>query len=232
MTSPADTTPAPRQPLAAGARHLQVGLLLGPRSVRVASLALAPGRPSRLLATGHPWLGVVTRGDEVVHLTRLADPFTQRSVRLDRTGPHHVGETDQGYLVVGLPFGSLTDLVRSRVSLLRLEPTARPADADRLVERFRRRVERRDGVRSVGFAEISASRHWAVVGPMIGADAPPGRFEVYRDRADQWRWRLRAAGGEVVAASSDSFATRAEVEAEVTWLRRHTADSPTTRLDD
>jgi hypothetical protein len=198
--------------------------------VTVASIAVAPGTPPRRLAAGHPWLTAVTRGDEIVHLSRVPDPFEQRSVRLGRTGPHHFDEGDEGYVVVAVPFGSLTDLTQSRIHALPIEPRA-GITVDDLGRELRRRVAGRDRVRTVDFGQIAASPPWAVAGPIVGAPVDPGRFEVYRDRSGRWRWRLRRAGNDIVASSNDSFATRAEAEAEVTWIRRHAGDSPTTTLD-
>ncbi|MFH8249424.1 YegP family protein [Microbacterium sp. B2969] len=231
MIDPADTTPSPRKPMREGPRHLRVGLIVRPRSLLVQSVALAPGRPARNVAAGLPWLAAVTRGDDVSYVTRLPDPFTRRSVRLDVTGPHHVDESDEGYAVVALPFDTLTDLLRSQISLVQLGDVG-ALDPEGLAKVYRERSARGDFARSVGYAEIAATRHWAQIGPMLGIDVPPGRFEIYRDRAELWRWRLRAAGGAIVAASSDSFGSRADAEAEVTWLRRHTADSPSTLADE
>jgi len=232
MTDPVDTTPSPRRPMGEGARQLRVGLIVRARSLVVQSVALAPGRPARNVAAGLPWLAAVTRGDDVSYVTRLPDPFSRRSVRLDVTGPHHFGESEEGYAVVALPFDTLTDLLRSQISLVDLGGETGALDADELAREYRERSARGDFVRSVGYAEIAATRHWAQIGPMLGIEAPPGRFEIYRDHADMWRWRLRAAGGSIVAASSDSFASRADAEAEVTWLRRHTANSPTAPADE
>lgn len=231
MTPPADTTPTTSAPIGEGPRHLVVGLLLRPRSTTVTSVTLAPGNPPRLLAQGHPWVSVVARGDEVVHVSRLPEPFIHRSIRLNETGPHHIGAEDEGYAVVALPFATTTDLTRSRVFLF--DTGGRPGlvSADELTGEFRARSQGGTGLRSVGYEQLTATRDWPQIGRMLGIDAPPGRFEIYRDRADRWRWRLRAAGGQIVAASSDSFTTRAEAEAEVTWLRRHTGSSPTTSLD-
>lgn len=36
----------------------------------------------------------------------------------------------------------------------------------------------------------------------------PG-FEPYQDRSGQWRWRLFAANGQVVATSNEAFVSRA-----------------------
>lgn len=229
--TPADSTRPVRRLFARGPRHLMVSLLLRPRSVFVTSVAVAPGRPPQLLAAGHPWLAAVTRGDEVVHLSRVPDPFVQRGIRIDRTGPHHFGESAEGRAVVAVPFGSITELTHSMLHVLDLGPRRVAADAESLSSELGRRLDKGSGVRTLGFDAITASPQWATVGPLLGLAVDPARFEVYQDRAGQWRWRLRRAGGEVVAASSDSFVTRAEAEAEVTWIRRHAGGSPTTALD-
>lgn len=58
-------------------------------------------------------------------------------------------------------------------------------------------------------------------GPM-----PPG-FEVYRDRAGKWRWRLFAANGLVIAISGECFSSRRKCLDGVTAVRTTVAD----RLD-
>ena len=37
------------------------------------------------------------------------------------------------------------------------------------------------------------------------------RFEVYRDAAGEWRWRLRAGNGRVVADGAEGYASRRNV---------------------
>ena len=34
------------------------------------------------------------------------------------------------------------------------------------------------------------------------------RYELYEDRADEWRWRLKAPNGEIIADSSEGYKTR------------------------
>ena len=36
-------------------------------------------------------------------------------------------------------------------------------------------------------------------------------FEIYRDTAGDWRWRLRAANGRIVADSAEGYASRRNV---------------------
>lgn len=53
---------------------------------------------------------------------------------------------------------------------------------------------------------------------------PGHRFEVYQDRAVQWRWRLLAANNRVVATSAESYTREADawraVAAVVEGVRR------------
>ncbi|WP_251330000.1 HVO_2922 family protein [Haloplanus pelagicus] len=34
------------------------------------------------------------------------------------------------------------------------------------------------------------------------------RFELYRDRADEWRWRLVVANGNIIADSGEGYASK------------------------
>jgi uncharacterized protein len=52
--------------------------------------------------------------------------------------------------------------------------------------------------------------------PPVRECQPPGepavekaRFEVFKDRAGEWRWRLRAANGRVIADSGEGYKQRA-----------------------
>jgi uncharacterized protein YegP (UPF0339 family) len=37
-------------------------------------------------------------------------------------------------------------------------------------------------------------------------------FQVYQDRAGEWRWRLRSANGQIVADSAEGYTRRRDVE--------------------
>jgi uncharacterized protein YegP (UPF0339 family) len=55
-----------------------------------------------------------------------------------------------------------------------------------------------------------------------------GVFHVYRDTAGQFRWRLRAANGEIIA-HGESYPTRAGAHAGVEAVKRI---APTARIQD
>ncbi|HKL29463.1 MAG TPA: HVO_2922 family protein [Natrialbaceae archaeon] len=38
------------------------------------------------------------------------------------------------------------------------------------------------------------------------------RFEVYRDNANEWRWRLVAANGHIIAASGEGYRSKQGVK--------------------
>ena len=45
-----------------------------------------------------------------------------------------------------------------------------------------------------------------------GGPASMARFEVFRDRADEWRWRLVHRNGNVIATSGEGYTTRRNAE--------------------
>jgi large subunit ribosomal protein L21 len=48
-------------------------------------------------------------------------------------------------------------------------------------------------------------------------------FEIYEDKAGQWRWRLRARNGEMIAMSEQGFTTKAGVVRALDVVRRNVA---------
>jgi len=62
------------------------------------------------------------------------------------------------------------------------------------------------------------------------------RFEVYKDRQKQYRWRFRGPDGEPVAESSSAHNSKADCLAEIELVRGESPDAeivdPTGSLDD
>jgi uncharacterized protein YegP (UPF0339 family) len=223
------TPRTPRVRRGADERHLMVGLRLRSDRLRVSSVAVAHGRPPQLIASRHPWLAAVVRRGEIVHLSRVPDPFGGQGQPTPQS--RVAGADPEGRAVVAIPFRTATDLTGSLVHVLRLDDRGRQADPSRLDEEVRRRLDAHEGVRTLGFDAVQASPHWSTVGPLLGMAVDPARFEIYRDPGGQWRWRMRRAGGAVVAVASTGHVSRPEAEAELAWLRGQVADSPTTVVD-
>lgn len=61
---------------------------------------------------------------------------------------------------------------------------------------------------SAGDESIGDEQAGGTVGPSVGAAAPVesfGRFELFEDRAGEWRWRLVHRNGNVVATSGEGY---------------------------
>jgi uncharacterized protein YegP (UPF0339 family) len=48
-------------------------------------------------------------------------------------------------------------------------------------------------------------------------------FEVYKDKANEYRWRLKAANGQVVAAASEGYKAKADCEEAIDLLKKGAA---------
>jgi uncharacterized protein YegP (UPF0339 family) len=67
------------------------------------------------------------------------------------------------------------------------------------------------GYASRGGAEHSVERIRESVGPAEYLHADPTAIEVYRDEANEWRWRLLHRNGNVLAGSGEGYETRPDV---------------------
>ncbi|MDG5758048.1 DUF1508 domain-containing protein [Natronococcus sp. A-GB1] len=57
------------------------------------------------------------------------------------------------------------------------------------------------------------------------------RFEVYEDRAEEWRWRLVHWNGNVIADSGEGYASRSNAERAVRGVMRNAPSARIERLD-
>jgi len=78
----------------------------------------------------------------------------------------------------------------------------------------------------------SRTRSTAGKAPAAKADAGTGAaageattkgFEIYKDKAGEWRWRLRAANDELVAVSEEGFASKSSVSRALGVVRKNVA---------
>lgn len=58
------------------------------------------------------------------------------------------------------------------------------------------------------------------------------KFELYKDRHGEWRWRLRARNGKAIAESGEGYKQRARCVAGIRLVRRAvTLDAPVVEAD-
>jgi uncharacterized protein YegP (UPF0339 family) len=210
---------------AARPRYLRVGVRLTARTATVHSVILVEGVPARLLAPGHPIVALVETAGQVTHVSRFQDPRIVRSTRRGGKGDHHVARLDDGVVEVSVPFGSLTDLTRVRISVVDLTSTPSSAvDLDELV-RLVRELHGRGSGHVLRLTDIQATRAWAGIAGTLGVEAEVATFEIFLDHAGLYRWRLRDSSGEIVAVSVQGFRSLQRCEAELEWVRRNAAQA-------
>ena len=56
-------------------------------------------------------------------------------------------------------------------------------------------------------------------------------FEVYEDRAGQWRWRLVHDNGNIIADSGEGYATRQKCEQGLESVKQNAPDADVERVD-
>jgi uncharacterized protein YegP (UPF0339 family) len=55
------------------------------------------------------------------------------------------------------------------------------------------------------------------------------KFEIYKDTAKQYRWRLRSANNQLIATSGEGFTTKAGCKNGIDAVKR---DAPSASIDD
>ncbi|MEV5961833.1 YegP family protein [Kribbella sp. NPDC051952] len=56
-----------------------------------------------------------------------------------------------------------------------------------------------------------------------------GKFELYKDKSGEFRFRLKAGNGEVIATSSESYKTKAAAENGIESIKKNAPDA---KVDD
>lgn len=56
-------------------------------------------------------------------------------------------------------------------------------------------------------------------------------FEVYEDRAGQWRWRLVHDNGNIIADSGEGYASRQKCEQRLESVKQNAPDASVTNVD-
>ena len=57
-------------------------------------------------------------------------------------------------------------------------------------------------------------------------EKPRAKFEVYKDRAGEFRWRLRATNTQVLASSGQGYTTKRDCMSGIESVKRAVADAP------
>lgn len=213
-----------------GARHLRVGIELHARSARVYAIWVVEQPSVQVVLRGQPLLVRIDLAGKPVLVQALADPRVTRGVYQKELG-HSWGTAENGVLFVEVPFFDLPQLRDLRIRVLNVAKTPTgEVDPDALAALFDRPPP--DAQLAVDLDAATLMRHpdWVKVSGALGVPLAAGRFEVYVDKAGEYRWRL-LRGREIVADSGEGYATRGACEADLRWLRANAASASVAALD-
>ncbi|GGL44623.1 hypothetical protein GCM10009037_30040 [Halarchaeum grantii] len=62
--------------------------------------------------------------------------------------------------------------------------------------------------------------------------APNATFELYRDAADEWRWRLVATNGNIIADSGEGYRSKQGAERGIASVKRTAPDADIEEVGD
>jgi len=60
---------------------------------------------------------------------------------------------------------------------------------------------------------------------LYGGTPMAGKFELYKDKSGEFRFRLKAGNGEVIATSSESYGTKAAAMNGIDSIKRNAAEA-------
>ncbi|MBM4067892.1 MAG: DUF1508 domain-containing protein [Planctomycetes bacterium] len=91
-------------------------------------------------------------------------------------------------------------------------------------EEFRWRLKSANGkiiaTGGQGYAAKADCKRGIEILKEAGAKGARSKFELYQDAKEEYRWRLKAANGQVVAVSSQGYSTKAGCEKSLTLVRK------------
>ena len=58
-----------------------------------------------------------------------------------------------------------------------------------------------------------------------------GKFELYTDKGGEYRFRLKAGNGEVIALSSEGYSSKASAKNGIESIKKNAADAPIVEIE-
>ena len=216
-----------------GARHLRVTLVVEPDVLKVDGLQVVDGPAVQRPVLDGAHLALVSLAGAAALLVSFDDPLVVRGASRREQAGHRFDRTDQGRVVVDvpLPADGLPGDIAIRVVDLAKAPK-HPTTPESLAKWL---ADAGDAMRTTGvvtMADLVRHPAWTTTGlPGTATPLPVGHYELYVDRAGQYRWRLRRPDGEIVADSGQGYRDRAACEADLRWIREHAGAVEVRALD-
>jgi uncharacterized protein YegP (UPF0339 family) len=73
--------------------------------------------------------------------------------------------------------------------------------------------------------EVDLPVQGPVEGTLQGVTSTPNKFQIYKDRKGQYRWRLRDRNGEIIADSNEGYSSKASSKRAIDLIKRQAASA-------
>jgi uncharacterized protein YegP (UPF0339 family) len=206
-------------------RHLVVGLELTQKVVRVFSVSLVDKPMVQLPIYSRALASLVELPRMPTVVQTYADPRESRSTYRKGEG-HYFGRLDTGIVHVGVPFVAVDDLPGLRIRLADTrDMPLKERNAETLRE-FLAEPARGHVLCEVVHKDLATHADWLNIARALRIPTATGYFEIYRDKAKHFRWRLCKANDEILADSGGGYDTLAQCESDLRWVREHAPNIP------
>jgi uncharacterized protein YegP (UPF0339 family) len=208
-----------------GPRRLRVGVEVSDTGLAVASIWVGETRALQAAHLRKPLLASVKLAGTTVLVEALDHPLVARGKALAGRG-HSRRALSRGLIRVSVPFSDPAELNALQITVAdvsRVRRDRNDAEAAALLEAPTADV---DVLGSLTIAQLASHPDWPAVAAQLGLPVDPAHFEIYVDRASQYRWRLRRPDGEIVADSGQGYRRLADCEADLAWIRGNAAFVP------
>lgn len=207
-----------------GTRHLRVGLEISDRAVKITSIRMVEEPALQLPVLSRNMAARIDIAGAPAIIESFDDPRIAVGVYHQGEGHAYV-QRATGHAHISIPFTSIDDLLSLQVRVAVVNNFLEQYDYDHLV-RFFEKPPAKAAVRSFSIEDLRAHPHWGVLFGDVDVRAQAGRFEIYVDKAKEYRWRLRRPDGEIVADSGEGYKTQRECENDLQWIRGNASKVP------
>jgi uncharacterized protein YegP (UPF0339 family) len=210
---------------------MRVALEIGARSARVAGLWWLDGPAVQRPALEGTFVAQVAVGGVTSLLQSFDDPLLVRGSSRPEIPGHAYQRSESAVVHIDVPLAAdalpgdiaITIFDFSKVARRPIEPDLVQKMLDAPPEALRR-------VAVITTAELAAHADLTSLG-LPGGTSSADSFEIYVDKAGQYRWRLRRPDGQIVADSGQGYARRADCEADLRWIRDNAGRVPIRSTD-
>lgn len=213
-----------------GSKHLRVGLEWKERSVSVAHIWVVNQPVVQTAVLSRDLVACIAVAGHETIIQTVDDPRIARGAYRKDEG-HSYSKVEAGIFYVSVPFSRVDALPSLRIQVTHLaDLNVTDRRLDSLIALFDKPPANMRTIHELSLGDLQSHPDWVNVAKDLGLEVEAGHFEIYRDKANQYRWRLRRADGEIMADSGQGYDSREECESDLRWVRQNAGTVPVVSL--